>query len=193
MAADAWCAAFVAPKTKDSPTITDAVVQRLAKGSRRARDCRYVASMRDQYRFLNLHLAFPRVFRVSEDLDPDGEGPGWEGGFDVVLGNPPWEKVQFIGQGVLCRTGTGHRGACRGQAQASYCRVRNERPGVVGRFRAALRQADVESHLIRHSGRYPLCGQGEDQYLCRLCRGHPRRPFGEWPPRYHRANRYSDR
>ena len=34
----------------------------------------------DQYQFFHFHLAFPEVFA--------------NGGFDVILGNPPWDKIQ---------------------------------------------------------------------------------------------------
>ena len=41
----------------------------------------------DQYQFFHFHLAFPDVF------PKDGQG-----GFDVSLGNPPWEKVEVAGK-----------------------------------------------------------------------------------------------
>ncbi|MDC3284250.1 hypothetical protein OAV01_03155 [Opitutales bacterium] len=46
----------------------------------------------EQYNFLHWHLAFPEIFQVPEEGLPESEGTGWSGGFDVILGNPPWEK-----------------------------------------------------------------------------------------------------
>ncbi|MBU0719541.1 MAG: N-6 DNA methylase, partial [Planctomycetes bacterium] len=55
-----------------------------------------IARLRDQYQFFHWHLAFPDAFRVpAENEDSDNEQTGWTGGFDVVLGNPPWEKVKL--------------------------------------------------------------------------------------------------
>ncbi|MDD5367872.1 MAG: hypothetical protein PHQ40_02205 [Anaerolineaceae bacterium] len=42
-------------------------------------------SLRDEHRFLHWELEFPELF--------DNEGSG---GFDVVLGNPPWEKYSIL-------------------------------------------------------------------------------------------------
>ena len=50
-----------------------------------------VERLREQFHFFHWHLAFPDVFRVPyKDEDPDDEQTGWSGGFNVVLGNPPW-------------------------------------------------------------------------------------------------------
>ena len=78
LAADAYCAAFVARKTPDAPTITDATVRSAAE----ARDidpatCAAVQALAERYRFTHLHLIFPDVFANS-------------GGFDIVIGNPPF-------------------------------------------------------------------------------------------------------
>ncbi len=44
-----------------------------------------------QCQFFHWHLAFPDVFRVPVNGErPDNEQTGWNGGFDVVLGNPPY-------------------------------------------------------------------------------------------------------
>jgi hypothetical protein len=36
------------------------------------------------------------VFRVAvDDEEPENEQTGWNGGFDVVLGNPPWDRIKL--------------------------------------------------------------------------------------------------
>lgn len=40
--------------------------------------------MREKYRFFNWHLEFPEVF-----ASPEAKG------FDVIIGNPPWDKTKF--------------------------------------------------------------------------------------------------
>ena len=84
--ADAWCAAFVAPKVPGVTSITTSTLHAL----KRTPDApalqgvwRTVEGVADQYRFLHPHIEFPDVFA--------GEG---QGGFDCVLGNPPWESLE---------------------------------------------------------------------------------------------------
>ena len=85
--ADAWCAAFVWPRWEGAPdAITQEVFAHLTQNthalSGKAED--ELEQIVEKYKFLHWYLAFPNVF--SED------GPG---GFDVVLGNPPWDMVEI--------------------------------------------------------------------------------------------------
>ncbi|CAM4398574.1 Eco57I restriction-modification methylase domain-containing protein [Deinococcus marmoris] len=84
--ADAWCAAFVAPKVPNAPTITTATLNAL-KATPNAPALEGVHALAGatarQYRFLHPHLEFPDVFEAGQ------------GGFDCVLGNPPWERVKL--------------------------------------------------------------------------------------------------
>ena len=55
-----------------------------------------IARLAARYHFFHWHLAFLNVFQpqASEDIGED-EILGWDGGFDVVLGNPPWERIKI--------------------------------------------------------------------------------------------------
>ena len=56
----------------------------------------YVAKLRERYSFFHWQVAFPDVFRVPDDLQAAAnEQTGWDGGFDCVLGNPPWERIKI--------------------------------------------------------------------------------------------------
>lgn len=86
--ADAWCAAFFIRKEfrvqglDDSAWgITQGCINDLASGQTLPSDLDVeIESLADQFRFFHWHLAFPDVVA--------------QGGFDVVLGNPPWDKIQ---------------------------------------------------------------------------------------------------
>ncbi|MEI2616882.1 MAG: N-6 DNA methylase [Thermomicrobiales bacterium] len=95
--ADAWCAAFVWKKTREwSHPITEAEFRRIERTPHALHpDWRgEIERLAGQYQFLHWHLAFPDAFRVpGPNEDPDSEQTGWIGGFDVVLGNPPWEQI----------------------------------------------------------------------------------------------------
>nr|WP_236260351.1 DNA methyltransferase [Streptomyces tendae] len=100
--ADVWCASFLWPKYKGAPTaITSNVLRAVEKDEEDGPlpDEGAEAMLRDIVRrnqFFHWHLEFPRVFRVEEsegdDVNPE---TGWQGGFDAVLGNPPWERVKI--------------------------------------------------------------------------------------------------
>jgi hypothetical protein len=87
--ADAWCAAFVIRKHFRDPAreasaagITQASLNDLAAGRPIAEELdTEIQRLSGQYQFFHWHLAFPEVFA--------------RGGFDVVLGNPPWERVKL--------------------------------------------------------------------------------------------------
>ena len=105
LVADAWCAAFVVGKTTDIPAITHATLTRLQKNppafeqgqqadgvaDLASAEAELVQRTSEQYKFFHWHLEFPQIFRVADDVGE--EGPGWQGGFSCVLGNPPWDKL----------------------------------------------------------------------------------------------------
>ncbi|MDA8076651.1 MAG: N-6 DNA methylase, partial [Actinomycetota bacterium] len=89
LVADTWCAAFFAPKTPDQPAITDQTLRAISADRADNPDAiSLVVRLAERYRFLHPHLAFPDVFAA----DPEAE-EGWQGGFDLVLGNPPWDTL----------------------------------------------------------------------------------------------------
>ena len=91
--ADAWCAAFMLPKlprNEEGIAVTTEDLRHFANGvssrneNEKVREEAIKAGIKDisaRFVFLHPHLAFPDVFA--------------SGGFDVVIGNPPWEQIQF--------------------------------------------------------------------------------------------------
>jgi hypothetical protein len=98
--ADAWCAAFVWKKDSSSlgklcPTDRSFHNLQASPASLLPHVRAEIERLRDQYQFFHWHLAFPDIFRLpTPNSDPENAHCGWTGGFDVVLGNPPWDKVQ---------------------------------------------------------------------------------------------------
>ena len=83
--ADTWCAAFVQHKIPGAPSITHDALQRPSADVTDA-----VQRLVTQYRFFHWYLEFPDVFRVPETGPVNGSETGWQGGFSVMVGNPPW-------------------------------------------------------------------------------------------------------
>ncbi len=162
LVADTWCAAFVMRKVDAERCITHDVVQKVAAGQALVPALHTeVERLAGQYRFFHWHLAFPEVFRVPKPGEEAGEH-GWRGGFDVVLGNPPWERVKLQEKEWFAFhrpdiTAAGNA-AARRQMIAT---LEQEDPRLYAAFLDARRQAEAESAFLRGSGRYPLCGRGD--------------------------------
>lgn len=98
--ADAWCAAFIWKKTTEFPyLITEGLLRRIRRDPDDCPDWmrKEIARLSEQYQFFHPHLAFPDVFRVpTKGEAPENEQCGWNGGFDVNLGNPPWVRQELL-------------------------------------------------------------------------------------------------
>jgi len=96
--ADAHCAAVTFPRTGDSASWMVApydVFYQLRDHPDAEIPDDAIDRVREQasrYRFLHWHLAFPEVFGDAHAGSED-DRCGWTGGFDVVLGNPPWDTL----------------------------------------------------------------------------------------------------
>ncbi|NED22106.1 N-6 DNA methylase [Streptomyces sp. SID9913] len=167
-AADAWCAAFVWPKRDGAPEApTDQVFRALRSRNQSAvPDSTHaeILRLRDQYRFFHWHLEFPEIFSVPESGVGVQWETGWVGGFDAVLGNPPWERVKLQEQEFFAqrdpRIAEAKNAAARKRLIANLL---NDPDGtrLYTEFEAAKRHAEGESHFLRVSNRFPLTGRGD--------------------------------
>jgi hypothetical protein len=151
--ADAWCAAFVWPKqpgelTEAAPTNELWRQLRDSQGKAPALTTKTVGDLSDQYHFFHWHLQFPQILA--------------KGGFDVVLGNPPWERVKLQEQEFFASRSDGIANAMNAAARKKLiAALPTKDPQLWAAWSAASRRAEGESHTIRQSGRYPLCGKGD--------------------------------
>jgi len=159
--ADAWCAAFAWRKDGAGPEpITEDVFRTIASGSELSEEvAAEVDRLADQYLFFHWHLAFPEIFGVPED--PSGV-PGWKGGFHVVLGNPPWERLKLQEKEFFATRDPEIANAPTAAARRRLIgRLRDTNPALYQEFLDAKRAAEGASHFVRDSGRFPLCGRGD--------------------------------
>lgn len=158
--ADAWCAAFVWPKPlmepkKAPPPLVEAAPTndlwrqiRDGQGTPPPLTVKTVEELAGQYRFFHWHLAFPQVFA--------------RGGFDVVLGNPPWERVKLQEQEFFATRSAAIAGAVNAAARKKLiAQLPGSDPELWAEWCAASREAEGQSHCIRDSARYLLCGKGD--------------------------------
>jgi len=168
--ADAWCAAFVWKKSKSSSLpypITEEVFRKIeANPFNVANGWMEIEIVRlaEQYQFFHWHLAFAEVFRASTNSEEAkyNAAAGWSGGFDVVLGNPPWEKVNLKEQEWFSERRPDIADAPNAADRKRIIeQLKTEDPVLHRQFLGAVRQAGGESHFLRSSGLYPLCGRGD--------------------------------
>ncbi|MFI1438840.1 Eco57I restriction-modification methylase domain-containing protein [Streptomyces fructofermentans] len=165
--ADAWCAAFVWLKTPEAPrAVTHSVFKALEDprgGGVAAKTDAEIKRLRDQCSFFHWHLEFPEVFSVPENGQGVSPATGWAGGFDSVVGNPPWDSVDFREQEFFAQRAPEIAEASRTSVRKKMIEALKDSPDTLPlyeEFEAGKRKMYAESHFLRRSGRAPLTGQG---------------------------------
>ncbi len=105
--------------------------------------------------FLHWEAAFPGVWRDWQNVQP-------KGGFDAVVGNPPWDRIKlqevewFASRSpelALAPTASARRTGIR--------RLRDQGGPLAAEFEVAKERADKLAQLVRASDHYPLLGGGD--------------------------------
>lgn len=162
-ACDCYVAAFFLPKTGEPPKPADLArptvpltdhVWAAARGSMVYGPLASLADgITNRVRALHWPLEFPHVFSC--------------GGFDVVVGNPPWERIKLQEQEFFAA-----RSPEIAMAQNKAARqklidalAKAEPDSAEGRlladFQFSKREAEASSEFVRGSGRFPLTGVGD--------------------------------
>jgi len=150
---DLWTAAFFAPLKEGSaaPTTQDVKQASVSPAGVPLQTKEYAQKLAKRYRFFHWHLEFPQVF------DEKGKG-----GFDVVLSNPPWERVKLqekeFFDGKDDQIASAPNAAARKRLIA---KLPETNPSLWGEYQAALRDSEAASKFLRDSGAYPLTGRGD--------------------------------
>ncbi len=148
-ACNLWTAAFFQSLQPDQPAITSAAVaDRLAGQSVDPRVTGSALVIAERERFFHWPLEFAEVFA--------------EGGFDVLLSNPPWERIKLQEQEFFAARDARIATAPNKAARARLIRELPEtNPALYAEYVNALRSAAGASQSLRHSGRFPLTGRGD--------------------------------
>lgn len=162
--ADAYCAAFVWPAVTGAPQpITQGILEGLRDNARplRAESAETVAELAGAYEWFHWHLQFPDVFDSGADVSRSSAA-GWSGGFNCVLGNPPWERIKLQEKEFFAERAPEIADASSAVKRKRLIReLADEHPELAAEYVEAKRRAEGESHIVRNSGRYPLCGRGD--------------------------------
>jgi hypothetical protein len=99
------------------------------------------------YQFFHWHLAFPEVFA--------------KGGFDCVLGNPPWESLQTDPQEFFSASAPSIAGAANmAERNRLIDGLAHSNPGLHALWLGRQRETEAGRHFLRSCQRYPLSTYG---------------------------------
>ncbi|WP_119819267.1 Eco57I restriction-modification methylase domain-containing protein [Halalkaliarchaeum desulfuricum] len=102
---------------------------------------------------LHFPASFPEVF--------DGDGSG----FDVIVGNPPWEKAKVERHEFWARHYPGLRGLSSTKREARIDELETERPDLVQKLQKEQIEEEKRAKILTE-GPYPGIGSGDpDMYL----------------------------
>ena len=105
---------------------------------------------------LHFPIIFPEVFLRDRP------------GFDVILGNPPWNKPKIEEHAFWARHFPGFRGLSQRERETEKARLCTERPDLIASYEAERDEMDrVRKVLI--SGAYPGIGTGDPDFYKAFC------------------------
>jgi hypothetical protein len=148
-ACDLWTAAFfVDTRLIDRVPTTAHVRLALAGQLHDQRPLEEARRLAKDLRFFHWPLEFPEIFAA--------------GGFDVVLGNPPWERLKLQHREFFERHDPELARVQRVSVRERMLAELAERnPELYAEYRAAVRRSRQMIHFCTSSGRYPLAGRGD--------------------------------
>lgn len=158
--ADAWCAAFIQPKTEDHVPITTGTLRSIENGTAVSEAVESAVRERAaDYRFFHWWLAFPEVFEVSAATAnlPNG----WRGGFTALVGNPPWERVALDDDEFFDSRDPGVLGpGTTAERKRRISELKDSNPKLYLEYHRAKRRSEEISALLSRSQRYPHTATG---------------------------------
>jgi hypothetical protein len=150
-AANFWTSAFFASLTRpDDPAVptTETLRQFIDTGTAYGPMIGQAESLAAKHRFFHWFLEFPEVFS--------------KGGFDVVLGNPPWERIKLEEQEFFATKDLAIAQAPNKAARQKLIDLLSTTNLALSQeFEEAKHDAEAGSKFARASGRYSLTAVGD--------------------------------
>jgi hypothetical protein len=148
-----WTAAFFAEFTRENmnksciPTSNDLRRYRQNQ-SIDHRITGYAWKLAEKHRFFHWPLEFPQVFE--------------RGGFDVILCNPPWERIKLQEQEFFFTRDPEIAYASNKAARSKMIKeLPKTKPSLYQEYLDALHGAEATSKFLRSSDRFPLTARGD--------------------------------
>lgn len=153
-AADLWTAAFFWPLRDEAPAPpTQSTLLHHRSGRTQQMGSafeRQLAKVLEEVRPFHWELEFPEVFDERK------------GGFDCMLGNPPWEKVKLSDKEFFATRAPEVANAPNAAARKRLIeQMEREDPGLGLAYEEARALAERTSFYLRQGGRFPLGSSGD--------------------------------
>ncbi|WP_211204547.1 Eco57I restriction-modification methylase domain-containing protein [Ammonifex degensii] len=152
-ACDIFTAAFFARLTRQAfeegriPT-NDALLSYLEGRSLGSRVAEAAKNLARKHRFFHWPLEFPEVFE--------------QGGFDVVLCNPPWERIKLQEEEFFATRDPKIANALnKAERRRLIKALPATNPALWEEYQEAKHAAEAQSKFLRASGRFPLTARGD--------------------------------
>ncbi len=147
MAASLWTAAFFAQLSSDNQALvptSGTLWEYLARGrgALSSQLLGHAQTLAERLRFFHWPLEFPAVFQ--------------KGGFDVVLGNPPWDLLQANESEFFASRDPDVAGLPGAKRKAAIKRLKQEYPELYGEWQEPLRLIEKTANFLRESERFPM-------------------------------------
>jgi hypothetical protein len=159
-----WTAAFFAELTQENsknyriPT-TETLRRYLETYAIDGRQIGNSWAIAQKHHFFHWPLEFPEVF--FGEKHPEGI-EGSLGGFDVVLGNPPWERIKLQEQEFFAsRDPEIARAPNKTARERLIQQLSEQNPSLWLEFKDAKHSAGAQSKFLRDSSRFPLTARGD--------------------------------
>lgn len=108
-----------------------------------------------EQRFFNWQVAFPGVWDNWESARP-------EGGFDAVIGNPPWDRIKMQEvEWFAARSPEIAHAARAADRKAMIRKLENAGDPLAAEYDTARNRAEAAAAVARKSGYFPLLSKGD--------------------------------
>ena len=116
-----------------------------------------IKRLAEQYSMFHWHLAFPDVFTALDDNEAAANDvTGWSQGFDVVLGNPPWEVLEDEEKKFFSAVRPDIASAATTRRKRLIADLAEQDRGLYSSWQTFTEERSRFKAFHRHSGRYPL-------------------------------------
>ncbi len=148
--ADTYVAAFLAPKLADAGAIVplSGYLWGVLSGQTPMREMEEAAqTLCRQHSVFHWWLAFPHIAA--------------QGGFSVMLGNPPWEQLQLNEEEFFAARAPSVAALAGSKRKQAIASLEGNVPWLWDAFRGAKRQMEAANQFFRGSGRFQLSARGK--------------------------------
>ena len=148
--ANLFVGAYFAPKTKGAGTWVPRTedLNRLKIGITQRPDVEEkTKELARRHRFFHWHLAFAEIIQA--------------GGFDVVVGNPPWEVSQLAEEEYFAVRAPSIAGLAGATRKRAILNLEETNPRLRQEYELDKRGYDARNAFCRSGGRYPLTAYGK--------------------------------